>query len=552
MIVVKRIDDAEAQLKEAFERDRKSPMVSRALAVFYAGTGRVDKAEPYLKRLAEDSGDIGAQFSLVQLYIGTGRRDEGSRLLTALKARTDTQRDATLMLARLAYADRETARAYALVKEVLDAAPQEARALILKARLDLLEKKPADAIAAAKLAVSANPTLAEGSIVLGEAYRATRDLDGAKTAYAEALRLRPSDPAVQVALSQLNLATGGLDAAKQFAQGALAAAPQAPLTRVTLVRAALASGDVTAADAQLTTLLKDYPQSGTVHVLEGTLALVRKDVPGAERAFKKAAELAPTSVEAAAGLILIELSTGRGPAARARAEGLAAQSPANVDALVLAARTYASLKDLPKTEELLRRAMEVDAARSEPYSMLARVYVEQGKMDQALTEFKTLAQREPKSVGARTMVGAILQTQNKREEAKKAYRETLAVDSTAAVAANNLAWMMTEDNGNLDDALQLVQTARTKLPDSPEVNDTLGWIYYKKGMHDLAIAAFKQSVEKQPNTATFQYHLGLAAAKAGQFTQARQALETALRLDPKSADAGEAKAALSRLSAYGS
>jgi tetratricopeptide (TPR) repeat protein len=302
----------------------------------------------------------------------------------------------------------------------------------------------------------------------------------------------------------------------------------------------------------LTTLLKDYPQSGTVHVLEGTLALVRKDVPGAERAFKKAAELAPTSVEAAAGLILIELSTGRGPAARARAEGLAAQSPANVDALVLAARTYASLKDLPKTEELLRRAMEVDAARSEPYSMLARVYVEQGKMDQALTEFKTLAQREPKSVGARTMVGAILQTQNKREEAKKAYRETLAVDSTAAVAANNLAWMVTEDNGNLDDALQLVQTARTKLPDSPEVNDTLGWIYYKKGMHDLAIAAFKQSVEKQPNTATFQYHLGLAAAKAGQFTQARQALETALRLDPKSADAGEAKAALSRLSAYGS
>ena len=552
LLVVKRVDDAEAQLKEAFNRDRKNPMVSRALAVFYAGTGHVDKAEPYLKRLAEESGDIGAQFSLVQLYVGTGRRDEASRLLTALKARTDTQRDATLLLARLAYTDHETARAYALVQEVLDASPKESRALILKARLDLLEKKPADAVAAAKIAVAGDPTLAEGSVVLGEAYRALRDLEAAKTAYTEALRLRPNDAAVQVALSQLNLATGGLDAATQFAQGALAAAPQAPLTRVTLVRAALASRDVAAADAQLTTLLKEYPQSGTVHVLEGTLGLLRKDVPGAERAFKKAAELAPTSIEATAGLILIELSTGRGPAARARAEGLTTRSPADVDALVLAARTYASLKDLPKTEEVLRRAIEVDAARTEPYAMLARVYLEQSKMDQALTEFQTLAQRQPKSVGARTMVAAILQTQNKREEAKKAYRETLAVDSTAAVAANNLAWMMVEDNGNLDDALQLVQTARIKLPDSPEVNDTLGWIYYKKGLHSQAIAAFKQSVDKQPNTATFQYHLGLAAAKAGQFTQARQALEAALRLDPKSADAGEAKAALSRLSAYGS
>ena len=78
------------------------------------------------------------------------------------------------------------------------------------------------------------------------------------------------------------------------------------------------------------------------------------------------------AIEATAGLILIELSTGRSPAARARAEGLAAKSPADVDALVLAARTYASLKDLPKTEELLRRAMQADAARSEPYSMLAR------------------------------------------------------------------------------------------------------------------------------------------------------------------------------------
>ena len=552
LIVVKRIDEAEAQLKEAFNRDSKNPIVNRALAVFYAMSQHADKAEPYLKRLAEDSGDIGAQFSLVQLYVGTGRRDEAGRLLTALKARRDTARDATLMLARLAYTDHETARAYALVKEVLDAAPKEPRALVVKARLDLFEKKPADAVAAAKLAVSVDPTLAEGSIVLGEAYRALRDLDAAKTAYTEALRLRPNDPAVQVALSQLNLATGGLDAAKQFAQSALAAAPQAPLTRVTLVRSALASGDVAVADAQLATLLKEYPQSDTVHILEGALGLLRKDMPGAERAFKKAAELAPTSIEATAGLTLIELSTGRGTAARARADGLAAQSPANVDALLLAARTYASLKDLPKTEEVLRRAIQVDAARSEPYSMLASVYLQQGRMDLALTEFKTLARREPKSVGARTMVAAILQTQNKRDEAKKAYRDTLAVDPTAAVAANNLAWMMTEDNGNLDDALQLVQTARTKLPDSPEVNDTLGLIYYKKGLNDQAIAAFKQSVERQPNTAIFQYHLGLASAKAGQFAQARRALETALRLDPKGADAGEAKAALSRLSAYGS
>ncbi len=77
-------------------------------------------------------------------------------------------------------------------------------------------------------------------------------------------------------------------------------------------------------------------------------------------------------------------------------------------------------------------------------------------------------------------------------------------------------------------------------------------IYYKKGLHEQAIAAFKQSVEKQPNTATFHYHLGLASTKAGQFTQARQALETALRLDPKGAEADEARATLTKLATFGS
>ena len=552
LMAVKRLPDAELQLKEAFDRDRKNAMVSRALALFYAMTGHADKAEPYLTRLAEDSGDIGAQFSLVQLYIGTGRRDEAVRLLTALKSRKDTVRDATLILARLAYADHETTRAYSLVKEVLDASPKEPHALLVKAQLDLLENKPADAVAAAKIAVSGDPSLAEGSIVLGEAYRALRDLDASKAAYTEALRLRPNDPDIQVALSQLNLATGGLDAAKQFAQSALAAAPQAPLTRVTVVRAAIASGDFAGADTQLTSLLKEYPQSAQVHVLDGALGIARKDLRAAERAFQKAAELAPTSIEPAAGLVVIEMSTGRGAAARARLERLLAQNPTNVDALLLAARTYASLKDVQKTEESLRHAIQLDASRSEPYSMLASVYLQQGKLDQALTEFKTLAQHQPKSIGAHTMIGAILQTQNRRDEAKKAYRETLAVDSTAPVAANNLAWMLVEDNASLDDALQLAQTARTRLPNSPEVIDTLGWIYYKKGLHTEAIAAFKESVDKQPNTAVFQYHLGLASAKAGQFSQARQALETALRLNPKGADADDARATLSKLAAFGS
>jgi predicted Zn-dependent protease len=96
-------------------------------------------------------------------------------------------------------------------------------------------------------------------------------------------------------------------------------------------------------------------------------------------------------------------------------------------------------------------------------------------------------------------------------------------------------------------ALQLAQTAKAQLPDRPVVNDTLGWVYYKKGLATLAIPAFRESIDKAPKSAVYQYHLGLASAKAGDNDGARKALTTALQLDPKFEGAADAQRVLSQL-----
>ena len=85
------------------------------------------------------------------------------------------------------------------------------------------------------------------------------------------------------------------------------------------------------------------------------------------------------------------------------------------------------------------------------------------------------------------MVGMLHELQNNKEEAKRWYEKALVADASAPVAANNLAWLTAEQGGNLDVAMQLAQTAKARLPDSPQVDDTLGWVYYKKGLHTLAI-----------------------------------------------------------------
>jgi Flp pilus assembly protein TadD len=80
------------------------------------------------------------------------------------------------------------------------------------------------------------------------------------------------------------------------------------------------------------------------------------------------------------------------------------------------------------------------------------------------------------------------------------------------------------------------------MPDSPSVADTLGWIYYQKGAYRSAVDSLREALKlgQESNSAdnpTFHYHLGMAYAKSGQATLARQQLQQVLKLNPNSSDA---------------
>lgn len=79
------------------------------------------------------------------------------------------------------------------------------------------------------------------------------------------------------------------------------------------------------------------------------------------------------------------------------------------------------------------------------------------------------------------------------------------------------------------------------------MDDTLGWVYYKRDMANLAIQPLEQSVRKDPGNAIYHYHLGLAYLKTGDKDKARGALRQALNLQANFDGAAEARRALSSL-----
>jgi len=166
---------------------------------------------------------------------------------------------------------------------------------------------------------------------------------------------------------------------------------------------------------------------------------------------------------------------------------------------------------------------------------------------QARAEFIRLSEQQPGMVPPLTMVGILSEALGETEEARKWYDRALRIDPRAATANNNLAWMYAEKGEKLDVALQLAQVAHEELPTQLEITDTLGWVYYKKGLYSQAIRTLQDCVQFEPANPIYHYHLGLAHAANGEDRRARIELEAALKIDPNFRGSVDARRVIQRL-----
>ena len=100
---------------------------------------------------------------------------------------------------------------------------------------------------------------------------------------------------------------------------------------------------------------------------------------------------------------------------------------------------------------------------------------------------------------------------------------------------------------SIDIALPLAQAARRGLPDSRQVNDTLGWAYYQKGVYGSAVTQLQEAVKSNPANPSHHHHLGLAYAKVGDVARARTELQHVLSTSPPVPQSAEVRQALAQM-----
>ena len=539
--------EAEELLKDVLAKEPKHLLANRMLGMLYLGSKRLAEAEQPLKNVAEASNTPAARFQLADYYAALGRTNEAAVLLNALTKEPPSSAEAELRLAALDYSQKRMAEAHSRLDALLTQTPNYAPALVMKSQWLVKENKLDEALERAKAAVMADPQSAGAHFALAVAHDRRHEVADAIKSYQEVLRLNPRAVSAQVELSRLNLLAGNSAGAQRFAEEARQAQPANLDARVALVRSLLAAGNSSRAQIEIASLLKDAPDAAMVHALNGMHQARVNNAKAARIAYERALELSPGFLEAVSGLTYLDLLAKDTASAIKRLDAEIAKQPTNAGLLALLARAYSLSGDLAKEEQTLRRAVSVDPRFTTGYVSLAQLYLRQKRVDEARAEFEGIAQRDPSNVGAWTMVGILLEQQGKRDEAIKAYEMATRSTDNAPVAANNLAFIYAEQGTNLEVALQLATSAKQRLPNDASVDDTLGWVYYKKGLPGLAVKPLEDSLKRQPNAAGVLVHLGLTYAKLGEKTKARDALERAFKIDPR-AGGEEAKQVLASVS----
>jgi tetratricopeptide (TPR) repeat protein len=578
LVQLTRLDAAEAEFQKAVQVDGNNREAHFVLASFYLVNRRLDKAEDAYKALAElDKDKPEGRSVLADFYSATGRMDEAIAIYREVIAKSPDYTQGHYRLAEIMLMKGDAAGAKDEIANILKNDAKDRQALILRARTEIQSGEPSElkvAIEDLKEVLKQEPNSRAGLYFMAEANFRLAQIDQARAFAGDLDRNYPDYLPGKLMQVQINLASGDAKSALQLAsqlQERLAKAapdretsPQmlADLRANVLVAhgsAALQLRDTKTARRDFLAARDAAPNSTDVYVNLAAVALAENKPDEAITFYQSALVIDGTNFNSLRGMISIYAAQNRIDRAHARVDQSLSAQPNNASLHFLKGQVYGFERNAQGAEAEFRRALEIDPNYLAAYSALGALFVNTNQQDRAIQEYQKIVERRPENAAAYTLIGMLEMNRQNIDAAIDYYRKALARDDNAIFAANNLAWLYAVyGKGNMDEAVRLAQTAVQASPEVPSFVDTLGWIYYKKGLYGAAAEQLKKAVSVDEAIArksnlmpspTYRFHLGVALAAKGDKTGARREIETALRLSEKTSfpEADEARKTLAAL-----
>ena len=216
--------------------------------------------------------------------------------------------------------------------------------------------------------------------------------------------------------------------------------------------------------------------------------------------------------------------------------------------LRLAELLLGPIKDAGRAVKILTEARRRFPGAPEIVYYLALAQREANQIQQAVATFEEALHeaeldQDTEIVNAKFYFnyGATAEQAGLYEKAADLLRKSIALDpANAAEAYNYLGYMWADHNMYLDEAEDMIKRALQIEPNNGSYVDSLGWVEFRRGRYDQALADLLRAAKNldHEDTVVFE-HIGDVYLKLNRVPQALEAWQKALGLDPKNKNLAE-------------
>ncbi|MBV9035429.1 MAG: tetratricopeptide repeat protein [Acidobacteriaceae bacterium] len=530
LLLSNRYDEAEALMKRVISDKKNFPAGRQMLGDFYMRAKKFDQAlEQYQAGVKEDSKNaLQYQQRIVAIYEATGRRDDALKLAKNLAA--DHPKDAT------------TGEVYSTL--LLGSGSKNEAAKSVDELKTLVANNPGDGALHFQLA-RAYFGLGQPDKALSEALEAIQDESKSRTAR----------PIVLIGARTLAARVyedrGDHAKAIEQAEVVLSANPKLPDARLIRDRALIGTNQIDKAKADLEALVQEFPGMNDARLQLAGLYIVGREYDKATAEFDKVWKSNPPDNRGLLGLQAVKLSQGKGDEAVATIRDLVQKNPTvpayreQLASFEATAGAQIFKSNPEKAKQLYQQAaddykelLKINPKSSDLWLRMGVIQRQLGQFDQALGSFEQASKVDPRNINALLNQALLQEALGKKGEAANIYNRILGLDPDNALALNNVAFMEAEKGTNLDQAMTFAERAKKRVPNSPDISDTLGYVYLQKNLNSEALRIFRQIVQEDPKNPTFHYHLAMALLKQGDKQGAKDEAQKALQgpLPPEQQD----------------
>jgi tetratricopeptide (TPR) repeat protein len=321
--------------------------------------------------------------------------------------------------------------------------------------------------------------------------------------------------------------------ALRFAEEILQVLPQDPKARLYRATSFIASSRYPEARNELRGLLREHPQYREAQFQTGLLDIQEKKFQEAEGIFRTLGVDESNGARPAVGLAGAYISQKQYDRAIQLLTEQSKGADTPVGILNLLALTAVQAGRYPLAVQTFQRVLTANPNSVDAYINLAEAYRLSGNptaVPPLLQKAKELAPKNPATI---MLLSSAFYSAGMLPQSTELLRGLVQTQPGNATVLNNLAFLITEAGGDLNEAERFARLAVQKDANVLNNQDTLGWVYYKRNMTDSAVRIFANLVQRDGENPTYRYHHGAALLKQGATETAVSELRAALAKKPQ-------------------